>query len=85
MEKLSQILHEQAKKQGDPMIRRGELRGTTVTINFARLLFLLTPLTKSLHKPTDTELHSSFEFVAYFRPYSEDFFSDLISQLKAPN
>ena len=56
-----------------------------MTINFARLLFLLTPLTKSLHKPTDTELHSSFEFVAYFRPYSEDFFSDLISQLKAPN
>ena len=85
MEKLSQILHQQAKKQGDPMIRRGRTQGNNSDDKFRAPTFFLTPLTKSLHKPTDTELHSSFEFVAYFRPYSEDFFSDLISQLKAPN
>lgn len=41
MEKLSQILHEQAKMQGDPMIRRGRTKGNNSDDKFRAPTFSL--------------------------------------------
>ena len=41
MEKLSQILHEQAKKQGDPKIRRGRTKGNNSDGKFRAPTFSL--------------------------------------------
>ena len=41
MEKLSQILHEQAKKQGDLMIRRGRTQGNNSDDKFRAPTFSL--------------------------------------------